>query len=238
MGVSRLNEKDLRLVMVLNSEIKVNGPGALYLISAKYTNLVRVNLVLLKALLDEKKKKGIMITIDRPHQYVSHLLQLHGIDQNGLVFVDAISSHSSDTKGGSVASEFQRGPFQIETLADFLSGGNGTSIGASSDLTEAEFIVLDNVATLLTYNSMESVQAFLSKFVTLVMKNKHGHIVTALVMDKELHGPLFEYISSIADMVIELTPDMQVMQMAPGIAKVSAAPGAQAGVEVKDVIGA
>ncbi len=92
------------------------------------------------------------------------------------------------------------------------------------------------MATLLTYNTMESVQAFLSKFVTLVMKNKHGRIVTVLVMDKDIHGPLFEYISGIADMVIELTSDMQVKQMAPGSAKVPAAPEVQAGVEVKDVM--
>jgi len=37
-------------------------------------------------------------------------------------------------------------------------------------------------------------------------------------------------------MVIELTSDMQVKQMAPGSAKVPAAPEVQAGVEVKDVM--
>lgn len=222
-----MNEKDLRLVKVLDSEIRVDGPSALYLIATKYTNLVRVNLVLLKALLDEKRRRGIMITIDRPHQYVSHLLQLHGIDQNKLVFVDAISSHSSDTKGGSVAAEFQRGPFHIETLPDFLSGGNGVEPGGPSDFAEAEFIILDNIATLLTYNSMEKVQSFFSKYMELVMAKRPGHLVTVIVMDSELHASLFEYISGKAKVVIELTPDMQIRQVAPGNVKKAPAPDGQ-----------
>ncbi len=86
--------------------IDVDESASVYLVHTKYTNLVRVNLVLLKAFLDEKHKRGLMITIDRPHQYVSHLMQLHGVDQTNLTFIDAISMHAADTKGGAVAPEF------------------------------------------------------------------------------------------------------------------------------------
>ncbi len=231
----RVNENDLQLAKLLDSEIRPDGRSELYLIACKYTNLVRVNLVLLKAFLDERRSRGIMITIDRPHQYVSHLLQLHGIDQNNLVFLDAISRHASDTQSGSVATEFQRGPFQIETLPDFLSGdGDG---GVVSPAADADFVVLDNVATLLTYNPMESVQLFLEKYVDFMVRRRPGHLITTLVMDKEVHATLFEYISRVAHVVIELTPDMHIRQVSPGGGRAAAAPAGGRGAPNKDVIG-
>jgi len=205
-----LNEKDLELVHAVSSVLTGEEGSSIYLLHAKYTNLVRVNLVLLKAFLEDKKRRGLMITIDRPHQYLSHLMQLHGVDQTNLVFVDAISLHSSDTKGGEVAPEFQMGPFHIETLPDFLMkhGDGGSSF--QIDMSTIDFVVIDNVSTLLTYNSMESIKRFFQRYIEVLKGVKSRGIQTALVMDRDQHTELYEYIYGLSRKSIELGQDMLV----------------------------
>ena len=212
-SVHHLNEKDLQLVKAITTEIEVDGTAAIYVLSAKYTNLVRVNLVLLKSLLDEKRKKGVIITIDRPHQYISHLLQLHGIDQTHLTFIDAISTHSADTKAGSVAAEFQKGPFQIEGLPEFLFSPSALKLDPMVDMSQVEFIVIDNVSTLLTYNTMEAIRKFLSKYSELASGLKPKPPSTAFVMDKDLHTELFGIISGMSRKVIDVGADMSIKQV-------------------------
>lgn len=205
-----LNDKDLELVHAVSSVLTGEEDSSIYLLQVKYTNLVRANLVLLKAFLEDKKQRGLMITIDRPHQYLSHLMQLHGVDQTNLVFVDAISVHSADTKGGEVAPEFQMGPFHIETLPDFLMKHEDDGSSFQIDMSKIDFVIIDNVSTLLTYNSMESIRRFLVKYVDALKSVKSRGIKTALVMDREQHTELYELISSISRKSIDLGQDMLI----------------------------
>lgn len=205
-----MNEKDLELVHAVSSVLTGEEGSSIYLLHVKYTNLVRVNLVLLKALLEDKKRRGLMITIDRPHQYLSHLMQLHGVDQTNLVFVDAISLHSADTKGGEVAPEFQMGPFHIEALPDFLMKHEDGGQSFQIDMSKIDFVVIDNVSTLLTYNSMESIKRFFQKYIDVLNGLKSRGIQTAMVMDRDQHTELYEYISSLCRKSIELGQDMQI----------------------------
>jgi len=205
-----LNEKDLELVHAVSSILTGEDGSSMYLLHAKYTNLVRVNLILLKAFLEDKKQRGLMITIDRPHQYLSHLMQLHGVDQTNLVFVDAISLHSADTKGGEVAPEFQMGPFHIEALPDFLMKHQDDGSSFQIDMSKMDFVIIDNVSTLLTYNSMESIRRFFQKYVDVLKGVKSRGIQTALVMDRDQHTELYEYISNLSRKSIDLGQDMLV----------------------------
>ena len=205
-----MNEKDLELVHAVSSVLTGEEDPSIYLIHVKYTNLVRVNLVLLKAFLEDKKRRGLMITIDRPHQYLSHLMQLHGVDQTNLVFIDAISLHSADTKGGEVAPEFQMGPFHIETLPDFLMKHEDGGSSFQIDMSTIDFVIIDNVSTLLTYNTMESIKRFFQRYVEVLNGVKSRGIQTALVMDRDQHTELYEYILSLSRKSIELGQDMLV----------------------------
>lgn len=207
-----LNERDIQLVRILAPELRSEAKPSLYLISTKFTNLVRVNLVILKALL-ESQKRGLMITIDRPHQYISHLMQLHGIDQSNLHYIDAISTHSADTKGGGVAAEYQKGPFMIETLPDCLMKPEGSTIEPLVDISGIDFVLMDNVSTMLTYNPMEAVAAFFRRYMEVVAQERHGPLLTIMVMDKNLYGSLWSFVSGISSKIIELTPEMTVFKM-------------------------
>ncbi|MCJ7488522.1 MAG: hypothetical protein MUO87_00025 [Thermoplasmata archaeon] len=205
-----MNERDLKLAEEVGSHIQPNGSPAVYILTTKYTNLVRTNLVLLKAFLDMKTTRGMMITIDRPHQYISHLLQLHGIDQARLVFIDAISNHASDTKAAPNAEAFQSGPFYIETLPDFIISCDGRDPESKVDMSNTEFILMDNVSTLLTYNSMENVKTFFSRYVGVLKERSSASLATLIVMDRDLHADLYSFISPFARKIIEISTDMKV----------------------------
>ncbi len=208
-----MNERDLELVQAISSVIDDDGLSSLYLLQTRYTNLVRLNLVVLKALLEMKGRKGIMITVDRPHQYLSHLMQLHGVDQSNLTFLDAISTHAADTKGGAVAPEFQMGPFHIEALPDVLAEPSGQGALGLVDLSRVEFVVIDNISTLLTYNSMESVKEFLRKYMEVVVDRKSTPVQTVVVMDKDQHPDLYALISAVSRKAIDVGPEMQVKKV-------------------------
>ena len=208
-----MNEKDIRLAHNVSSVIETKDGGSVYLLTTKCTIIVRVNLILLKAFLDEKKLRGLMITIDRPHQYVSHLLQLHGVDQTNLTFLDVISSCASDTKAGAVAPEFQKGPFHIETLPDFFLKQCSAPSGLQIDMSKVDFVIIDNVATLLTYNTMESIKKFFQKYLEVVKTIRSTGIQTALVMDSDQHPDLFNFIAEFSKKTIELGPDMVIRKV-------------------------
>jgi hypothetical protein len=208
-----LNEKDLELAHAVSSVLTGEEGSSIYLLHVKYTNLVRVNLVLLKAFLEDKNRRGLMITIDRPHQYLSHLMQLHGVDQTNLVFVDAISLHSADTKGGAVAPEFQMGPFHIEALPDFLMKHEDDGSSFQIDMSKIDFVIIDNVSTLLTYNSMESIKRFFQKYIDVLKSVKSRGIQTALVMDRDQHTELYEFLFGLSRKSIELGQDMLVKEV-------------------------
>lgn len=205
-----MNERDLQLVRTIDSEIRFDGSPAIYLLSTKYTNLVRVNLVLLKDLLDEKHKKGVIVTIDRPHQYIAHLLQLHGIDQTNLIYIDAISSFSSDTKCGSVAKEYQHGPFNIESLPEFLFSEDDSRRVGMVNMADVEFVVMDNVSTMLTYNAMDGIRKFFAKYIEFVNKRKSKPVATAFVMDRDIYADLYSFISALSTKIIDIGMDMTI----------------------------
>jgi|GEM_PF-632111 len=205
-----VNERDLQLAHVVSSMIESDNCDALFLVQTKYTNLVRVNLVVLKALLDEQRKAGLVITIDRPHQYLSHLMQLHQVDQKNLAFLDVISSHSSDSKGDASAKEFHGGPFHIETLPDFLFSGNKESRELGIEISKIQFIVIDNVSTLLTYNTMESIMEFFKRYSELVKSSGHHPLLSVVAIDKTLHQTLNDLILPMCKRTIEVGMDMSV----------------------------
>jgi hypothetical protein len=77
-------------------------------------------------------------------------------------------------------------------------------------MSKIDFVIIDNVSTLLTYNSMESIKRFFQKYVDVVNGVKSRGIQTALVMDRDQHTELYEFISSLSRKSIELGQDMLV----------------------------
>lgn len=188
-----MNERDESLMRYIMGAMEEGLSGPI-LFDVNSTQFVRMNLVLLKGLLEERGLSGMFVSVDRPHQYMVHLLRMHRINLDNLMFIDAIGRFSADRKEAMAQVGYVDAPFHIDTLPDAIRGmgGNGTKNAEMN----VGFAMIDNLAALLPFNSYASVEAFLHSFVA-VMTSK-GNTLVPLVVDKERSGLLYETARSMA----------------------------------------
>ncbi len=198
-----MNERDELLLKYImgNLDRGVSGP---LLFDVASTQFVRMNLVILKGMLEERGMTGMFISVDRPHQYMVHLLRMHKISLDSVMFIDAIGRFSADRKEAMASVGFVDAPFHIDTLPVAM-GSIGTKAGKKIDLDDLGFAMIDNLAALLPYNSYASVETFLRNFVG-VMERKKG-VIVPLVIDKEKNGLLYETARTMAVKEMDLKSD-------------------------------
>lgn len=198
--MGRMNEKDHQLYEQLRLQLgdpPIPGPVVL---DVKTTQFVRVELVLLKALIGDGRP-GLFISVDRPHQYMVHLLDMHQIDRRNITFIDAVARFAADRKQAAAKVGFLRGPSNIDTLLEALKDWSSEDGGKHFDLNACRFVVIDNIATLLNYNSQQVVRTFLEEFVS-AFKDK---ITVPLIVDKERNPNLFQMAKAIGGNEVRLT---------------------------------
>lgn len=179
-----MNARDLLQSENLRRQLGEAPRPGLFLLDVSTTQFVVVELVLLKALLGEGNP-GLFISVDRPHRYMTHLLDMHRIDHNGLQFLN-VMSRFSPTNGGSASKvDFIEGPGHIDELPRALRDRLVTERGL--DLSKFQFALIDNVSILLTYNSPQAVEMFLRDFVHLLS----GNMAVTLVIDRQKYPNLY-----------------------------------------------
>jgi hypothetical protein len=185
-----MNEKDVKQMRSIFEALGNNGQKGAVLLDVPSTQFVRANLMLLRGFSQELGQSGIFISVDRPHQYMVHLLTMHQIRAERLMFIDAISRFSADCKVASANVGFVDGPFHIDRLPsamdDWAKGNNGKSLSVEG----CGFAIIDNLSALLTYNSFNSVEVFLKNFVGVLESS--GNITVPLIIDSEKCGLLYE----------------------------------------------
>ncbi|MGD1060769.1 MAG: hypothetical protein ABR879_04865 [Methanomassiliicoccales archaeon] len=197
-----MNERDSVLTTDMLRSIGENGLAGPVLIDAPYTQFVRVNLMLLKGLSQDTRLPGVFVSVDRPHQYIVHLLSMHQIKAESLVFVDAISRFSADSKVAEANVGFFDGPFHIDRLTTALPKMKWPNNGSSLMLDSVRFALIDNLSALLTYNSFSSVELFLRTFVKVF--EPKGNVLIPLIIDSERSRPLYEVAKTICGKGVSL----------------------------------
>lgn len=202
-----MNIEDIRLMKNIISKIGDGNHGNKVLFSVSYERIAKTNLILLRGFLEELNKKGILVTVDRPHQYMEHLLRMHRINYNNLLFIDTIARFS----GGMMGDNLEMGnvrildsPFQIELLPELFSQGpSDTNIVKDKiDIAGVDFILIDNIATMLDYNNPAMVRQFLKNYMG---KFRHfNNIFIALTMDRITHNSLYQEAIKFFDREIEI----------------------------------
>ena len=172
------------------------------LVVSKSTERTRVNICLLKFFLHEMKQKGIFITIDRPHQYTASLLALHGISQEQLVYIDAISRISGETEANVSNVTFINGPYEMNFLDEIasISFAAGAVKTQSINLKEMDFILIDDIAALTKYQEMEGVKKMILSYLSTVEKIEN--ITAPIVLDVNQNKNIYEIIADKCDRVL------------------------------------
>jgi hypothetical protein len=198
-----MNERDILLMQKINSMLGTIEGINRVLFTVKYTQLTRLNLILLKLLLDERKRKGILVVLDRPHQYITHLLRLHNIGQNNISYVDTVSSLSGFKPQQEASVNFVEGPFHLENLLKSLNTEKRIE-GQEKvfDVDTIDFIILDNISTMVMYNDIYQIKEFVASFTSLL--EKYDSMFLAIAIDKNSHRQLYELIKQTCDKEIEI----------------------------------
>lgn len=185
-----MNDKDLRQMNIILGALAGEGRRGAVLLDVPSTQFVRANLMLLRGLSHEVGLSGLFISVDRPHQYMVHLLTMHQIPADRLIFIDAISRFSADFKVAPANVGFVDGPFHIDRLpsaiGEWARGNNGRTLNVEG----CGFAIIDNLSALLTYNSFKSVETFLASFVSVLEES--GTMTVPLMIDSEKCGLLYE----------------------------------------------
>jgi len=184
--------------------------GGVALINAPSTQFVRVNLILLKGLIDELGRSGVFISVDRPHQYMVHLMRMHGMAIEQVTFIDVISRFSADKKVGVAKVGFVDGPFNINSLPDTISMMSLQGGTPMDSISKGGFAMIDNIAALQVYNRNPTVELFINNFI--LMAKSSGNIFVPLVLDSEKSQTLFQYARGLADREVVVGKDFSVSE--------------------------
>ena len=202
-----MNIEDIQLMRNIISLIGDINHRNKVLFSVSYERIAKTNLILLRALLEELKKKGILITIDRPHQYMEHLLRMHRINYENLLFIDTIARFS----GNIISDNLNVGnvrildsPFQIDILPELFATKPEDLSGVEGkiDITGVDFILIDNVATMLNYNDPNSVERFLEDY--MAKFRNLNNILISLTLDRVAYNSLYQVVRRLFDREIDV----------------------------------
>ncbi len=164
------------------------------IVNVKPLHLTKSNLILIKALADIDKKRGLVITLERPHHYLTYLLGIQGINQRNITYVDLAYSKTKKIKF----------PIKITGKERHLIGGFIS--GDSVNLKNFEFVMIDNVSTARMYMARDSLFKFVH-YLADTTKKAGASFILSLDASKEE-----DLINSLNDFQYEIINFEEVMK--------------------------
>ena len=172
------------------------------LVASKYTERTRINICLLKFFLQEMRQRGLFITIDRPHQYTSTILKIHGIPQDNLIYIDAISRLSGEKEVNVSNVRFINGPYELNFLEDIssISFASGAFNSQSINLEELDFILVDDIAALTKYQETDGLTRIINSYLSSLERMKS--VTAPIVLDVNKDKNIYELLVAKCDRIL------------------------------------
>jgi hypothetical protein len=141
-------------------------------------------------------KRGVVITIDRPHQYLMQALKAQNIPASQLIVMDVIARYSADISDESMIYSMMDGPFNIDRAPEALRSMSIVERDTTIDINACSFILVDNMGALLPYNSLPKVEAFVKGLAALTKMGNDRRLV--LVVDGERQQLMVEMLRNLS----------------------------------------
>lgn len=202
-GEYTLNEKDMKLSEMIMDELDDMGDHRVALFNTNFTQKAKTNLLLLKGFMDIKGKKGLFVNLDRPHQYISYLLNMHDVNQENLWYIDTITNMSGQEKKQSDNVSFIDDPFHIEELFEKFDSEVKTGLKDEFGFIEnVDFILIDNISTMLDYNKIVKVDEFIRIFYDFI--EEHPNLIGGMTIDSDSNPELNELVNGYFEFSIDV----------------------------------
>lgn len=174
------------------------------LVNTDRVYLAKTNLITLKSLLEERGPRGIFLSINRPYHYMAHLLRIHKVDYDEMLFIDAVSKISGERKMEWKQTTFLDSPFQIPKIFEDLQLIGKTPDGSTSiiKIIESDFVVIDDISAIFHYNELGTGKRFLKEFLDAVASNPTSF--TAFAIDRESQREIYEFLADLSDRMVDM----------------------------------
>ena len=181
---------------ILSENVRKIKPGTISLLISDAQDIMTNNLNLLKNFL-KKDRVGVYITINQPFFSLEKQLEANKIKIDNLFFIDLISSTVSLRSEKTEKCLFINSPSSLTELGIAIEQLITTIEG------KEKFLIIDNIAALLIYNSTDVT----SKFAHFIINKMRVNNITGIIMtieEEETGKGLIDTISSFCDNVIKI----------------------------------
>lgn len=183
--------------MDLAKELKKVKKKEIVLILSTEKKYLKTNLKILDILTNSLKEKGIYVTVNRPFDSLTELLEKNKINTKNIFFIDAITLTVVGEAKEVPNCLFINSPNSLTELGIAL----GEAFKAMKTKTD-RFIFFDSLSTLLIYNQSKSVTKF-AHFLTGRMREwKIKGVLISL--QKNVDEKLIAQVSQFCDRIIEV----------------------------------
>lgn len=109
-------------------------------------------------------------------------------------------------------------PFRISELLDLLESGGGgrDQRTAKIDFGVLDFIMIDNLGAMLSYNELDDVAAFIQQYLRLV--ERYGRLFTAIVIDVRAQPELYKAVQGLCQQEFLVADDGNLVPLAAPVA--------------------
>jgi hypothetical protein len=204
---------EVQTMRFILDKMRAGKEGNRLLVNTERVYLAKTNLILVEACLEELGERGVYVSIDRPYHYMSHLLRIHKVPHDGLMFIDAVTNISGERKVERDSVNFLETPFAIPRILKDLKvtrrGAEGNM--EEIDLLERDFVVIDDVSAIFYYRGVSSGKRFIEDYLGAI--GSSARTFTAVAVDREAHRELYEFLSTLTDRGVDMgTASFQLAQ--------------------------
>jgi hypothetical protein len=168
-------------------------PNGIILVDVKGVMALRATVEAARLLANGKR--GVVITIDRPHQYLMQALKAQDVPIHHLVVLDVIARYSADICDESQVLSTLDGPFNIDRAPEALKTMSIVDKDETINIGACSFILVDNMGALLPYNSLQKVESFVKGLAALTRSGPDRKLV--LVVDGERQQLMVEMLRNL-----------------------------------------
>jgi len=158
-----------------------------FLFTVRAPSVARINLAVLRILLEERKERGIYLSVERPDKHLMMILERQNLAARSEVC--NLGDNPKPPKRVVIATEMVNPVVLIDEMFLALSDkAKGATLDA--EIRGMGFIIVDNLATMAIYNTQKDIDEFFRKSNLFLERfpNQKMFTVTARSGYDELHA--------------------------------------------------
>jgi len=204
-----MTKKNLMMLNRIRQEVNSNYNR--FLLVVRTPQIARINLTVLRILMAERKERGIYISIDKPDKHVKQILERHNISREGTYVdtgvnaepaPDAISSPMEAPNKILVVSGIFCPTLFLDSIDATMTSSPEAKQRITTELGTMHFVMVDNISTMMAYNSNAKVHEFFQRFDNFL--KDYPNIRCFLSTDRNLPSDVYQVARKAVDREVEI----------------------------------